>query len=307
MRLFNPVDSFDSFFSITRRQTDTICWGGLGAGECLSSCPGVVYSNQCRDSAGEECCLNSRCSTDVGDGFCRNNENQTCEGEWVVGSGPVWPCSGPNYIVCCVRWEDMVNGTETSTSNTSTSTPTSSSSSSTASSTMTTTAATNGPSPTETASESNSSSGLTSAQKGGIAGGVVGAVTVTSLVFLLLWWLRRRIKRKQQGPGNGGESAGGGADEDGGDDRAATETVTTAGEGQDQEGEEAKGVAMLGSREKQELDGSGRALHEMDSDSTVTPIGNEKGTPETKTKRLAELPGSMAPIAEMPVPEERRE
>ncbi|KAL3450154.1 hypothetical protein BJX65DRAFT_271454 [Aspergillus insuetus] len=48
---------------------------------------GLLYSNQCRGIAGNDCCLNRGCSTDVGNGYCRNSNNQTCEGEYVVGSG----------------------------------------------------------------------------------------------------------------------------------------------------------------------------------------------------------------------------
>ncbi|CEN61795.1 hypothetical protein ASPCAL08443 [Aspergillus calidoustus] len=274
-------------------------------------CAGLVYSNQCRDTAGEDCCLNRECSTDAGNGYCRNRNNQTCEGEYVVGSGPTYPCPGPTYIVCCVRWEDMVNETDTSSSSTSSQTTlTPSSSSSFVPSSSSTT---DGSSPTETgssSSDSNSSSGLTVSQKGGIAGGIVGAVAVTSLVFVLVWWMRRRRRLLGKGE-NVGDGDG---DGDGGDNRAVTETAVGAMTGtgsveRGREDEEDKGAAMLASREKQELDGSGRALHEMDSETAMTPTtptGNEKGAPETKVRRMAELPGSLAAIAEMPVPEERR-
>ncbi|KAJ0419266.1 hypothetical protein BJY00DRAFT_314097 [Aspergillus carlsbadensis] len=295
MRLFNPVDSFDSFFSITRRQTGT-------------DSAGLVYSNQCRGTAGNDCCLNRECSTDVGDGYCRNRDNQTCEGEYVVGSPPDYPCPGPGYIVCCVRWEDMVNGTDTSSSSTSAQTTLTSSSSSAPPSPSSSTTDGSSPAGTNSAS-SNSSSGLTAPQKGGIAGGIVGAVAVTSLVFFLVWWMRRRRRLLGKGEDIGDE----GGDEKG-DNRAVTETAAGVMRGtgsveRGHENEEDKGAAMLASREKQELDGSGRALHEMDSETAVTPTtptGNEKGAPETKIKRMAELPGSLAAIAEMPVPEERR-
>ncbi|KAL3465499.1 hypothetical protein BJX64DRAFT_285434 [Aspergillus heterothallicus] len=207
----------------------------------------------------------------------------------------------------------MVNETDTtSTSSTNTSTgatltSTATTSSSTASSSITT----GGPSPTETDSESNTSSlGLTSSQKGGIAGGIVGAVTVTSLVFLLLWWLRRKRRRRQQGKGGDGSGNEGevGANNRGAIEAVANETTETSTvEGQERE-EEYKGVAMLASREKQELDGAGRALHELDPETAITPTtptGNEKGALETKTRRLAELPGSLAAIAEMPTSEGR--
>ncbi|KAL3487517.1 hypothetical protein BJX62DRAFT_190445 [Aspergillus germanicus] len=207
----------------------------------------------------------------------------------------------------------MVNGTDTSSSSTgsqTTLTSTSSSSSSSVPSSPSSTT-TDGSSPTETDSaSSNSSSGLTASQKGGIAGGIVGAVAVTSLVFVLLWWMRRR-RRLLAKSGDGGDGDG---DGDGGDSGAVTESAAgmateTGSVERGHENEEEKGAAMLASREKQELDGSGRALHEMDSETAVTPTtptGNEKGGPETKVRRMAELPGSLAAVAEMPVPQERQ-
>ncbi|KAL2864187.1 uncharacterized protein BJX67DRAFT_384023 [Aspergillus lucknowensis] len=330
MRIFNPVDSFDSFFAISRRQSDSTCSGGLGEGECVTDdkCPGVLYQNQCQHDASLEvtptsfclfaflerdilfptqplCCLNHDCSTDVGDGWCRNRDNQTCEGEWVPGTGFPWPCIGPNYIVCCVRWEDMINGTSSSTP---TETPTSSTSPST-STTPTTTTGDNTPSPTGTgdSDSSSGSSGLTSAQKGGIAGGIVGAVAVTSIIFLLAWYLRRRKRRQAQAQAHAGDLDGGLTGDDSG---VGTGVGAGAGEAVKEDGEIGegdKGAAMLASREKQELDASGRALHEIDSGTPVTtiatPTSDGKGQmEEVRTRRLAELPGSLA-VAEMPTPE----
>jgi hypothetical protein len=121
---------------------------------------------------------------------------------------------------------------------------------------------------------------------------------------------RRRLLAKS---GDGGDGNGNG-NGDTGDSGAVTESAAgmateTGSVERGHENEEEKGAAMLASREKQELDGSGRALHEMDSETAVTPttpMGNEKGGPETKVRRMAELPGSLATITEMPVHQERQ-
>ncbi|KAL4913409.1 hypothetical protein BDW62DRAFT_164865 [Aspergillus aurantiobrunneus] len=304
MRLFNPVDSFDSVFSITRRQSDSSSdcgGGGVGAGECLpgSSCRGILYANQCQDSPGDECCLHRDCTTERGSGWCKNSDNQTCAGEYVAGTGPPYPCPGPNYILCCVEWQDQINST--STTNTQTQT------------TLTTTSI----SETETESASSTPSrdtddsggGLSASQKGGIAGGIVGAVAVTSIIFLVFFFLRRRKRRaaqREQENAKGEKREGGDEGEDKGTE---TGTVAVMGtndpEGGGGGGEIESDGAMLASREKLELDASGRALHEMDTPAAIA-AKDEKGLSsemeQVRTRRLAELPGSLA-VAEMPVPE----
>ncbi len=140
----------------------------------------------------------------------------------------------------------------------------------------------------------------------------MGAVAVTSIIFLLFFFLRRRrtkrtaaaaaqeeekaeAAKRERGGGQGGEEV----------ERTATTTTATT-TGPESPGGEA---AMLASREKLELDASGRALHEMETPATAT-TGNldEKARilaaemKQDKATRLAELPGSLA-VAEMPVPE----
>ncbi|OJJ02415.1 hypothetical protein ASPVEDRAFT_83920 [Aspergillus versicolor CBS 583.65] len=304
MRLFNPVDSFDAPFTINRRQSSDCGGGGVGAGECLagSRCKGLVYANQCQDTPGDECCLNRECNSNRGSGWCKNTDNQTCAGEWVPGTPDHYPCPGPNYVVCCVEWDKLNNSTSSTNSPTSSSTQTSTSTSEV---------------PTDTASSTPSGGngggggGLSASQKGGIAGGIVGAVAVTSIIFLVFFFLRRRrskraaaaaaeevqeaeAAKREGGGGQGGEAV----------ERTATTTTTT--------GPESPGVeaAMLASREKLELDASGRALHEMETPATATTANlDEKAavlaaeTKQAEATRLAELPGSLA-VAEMPVPEE---
>ncbi|KAL2814012.1 hypothetical protein BJX63DRAFT_442677 [Aspergillus granulosus] len=299
MRFSNPVGSFDQFFSITRRQTgtDSVCWGGLGAGECLSSCAGVIYSNQCHDAPGEECCLHRECSTSIGNGWCRNTDNQTCEGEFIVGH-----CPGPTYIVCCVEWEDMMNDTSNSTFSASRDTTftISGSTSFVPSSTATPGTGESWPTGTDFETLSSSSSGLTSSQKGGIAGGVIGAVIVTSLVFSLILFLRRRKRQRGKGVGSGGTGDGSGNRGKYRSVAPATEVVVDEGQG-----EEDNKRTMLASKEKKELDACGRALHEMDFESAVTPRAT--GWIKTKARKMSELPVSSGALVELPVYGTRQE
>ncbi|KAL2823672.1 hypothetical protein BDW59DRAFT_148468 [Aspergillus cavernicola] len=309
MHPFNPINSFDSLFSISRRQSDpdstsnSVCWGGLGAAECLpgSSCHGVVYENQCQENAGDECCLNRGCNTSRGGGFCKNRDNQTCEGDYVVGTGPDYPCPGPSYILCCVGWEDMLNQTQTQTQTQTTLTT------STSPTTGTTEQAPENETETETAGPSESgdsgAGGLSASQKGGIAGGIVGAVAVTSIIFLVVFFLRRLRQQQQQLQQDHDRDHDRDRDrtEGTGGDGTGTGTGTDVRNGVKEEGEEGenRGVAMLASREKLELDATGRALHEMETTGTE----REKGLTGAEVRtRMAELPGSMA-IAEMPVAE----
>ncbi|KAL4869292.1 hypothetical protein BDV12DRAFT_196531 [Aspergillus spectabilis] len=258
----------------------------LFAGEAICK----IESSAIRSS--DSCCLNRECITELGGGYCKNRDNQTCAGEWVTGSPSDYPCPGPGYIVCCVEYRDMVNSTASSTS-TQTSLTTSSS----------TTVVT--PTQAGAAPDSDSGSGLSASAKGGIAGGIVGAVLVTSIIFLIFFFLRRR-KRQQAIQGGKGTQEGG---DEGTDTKAGTMTTRQTRE-RDRLGgkeEEDKGVAMLASREKLELDASGRALHEMDSPTaTSAPVTGaiKKGIEKVRTRRLAELPGSLAVVAEMPVPGE---
>ncbi|KAL5341263.1 hypothetical protein BJX70DRAFT_64358 [Aspergillus crustosus] len=163
-----------------------------------------------------------------------------------------------------------------------------------------TTLTTTTPTQTKVPSDSNLGSGLSASAKGGIVGGVVGAVLVTSIIFLIFFFLRRR-KRHQ------GIIKGEDRNQKDGDERTNTEPSTT-GQTCDRSGEgEVHGVPMLASREKLELDGFGRALHEMESptSSGATAITkNENGSEKVRTTRMAELPGSFGVVAEMPVTDE---
>ncbi|KAL4733023.1 hypothetical protein BDV11DRAFT_214482 [Aspergillus similis] len=267
MHLFNPIDSFNPYLSLSRRQSDSnsssVCGGGgVGTGVCK---PG----SSCMSSAF----------------LPSNRDNQTCAGEYVVGNGPDFPCIGPDYIVCCVEWGDMVNATSTSNSS---------------SSTVTTTATTTTSLPTsglETGAEGSSSvggdGGLSASEKGGIAGGIVGAVAVTSIIFLLILLLRRRRKQQQKEEEQPvvEESEERRHDNTGDGKRMERETGGPDGGG----GETGMEIAMLASKEKAELDASGRTLHEMEAP-TVTRNGEETGW-------RRELDGTPLAIAEMAVPE----
>ncbi|CBF75314.1 hypothetical protein AN3820.2 [Aspergillus nidulans FGSC A4] len=275
MHLFNPIDSLDPYLSLSRRQSDSnsssVCGGG-GVGTGVKESFTQVNANILLTM--------------------RNRDNQTCAGEYVVGNGsnsllqPDYPCVGPDYIVCCVEWEDMVNVTSNSSPSTDTTT------------TTTRTTTTNSPTPgLETGADGSGSGGgdggLSASQKGGIAGGIVGAVAVTSIIFLLFLLLRRRRKQQQHGQEQPvvEESEGRRSD------------YTGEGKGTEREtsghnvggGENEIGVAMLASREKAELDASGRALHEMESP-TVTKNIKEIGG-------YRELDGTPLAIAELAVPE----
>ncbi|KAL4941170.1 hypothetical protein BDV06DRAFT_223398 [Aspergillus oleicola] len=300
MYLFDPVHSFDSTFAISRRQSsDSSCGGGgVGTGECLpgSSCRGIIYANQCWDTPGDECCLHRTCSTPLGGGHCKNRDNQTCDGEYYTGAfDPSEPtCPGPNYIVCCVEWAQMDNGTSSDSNSTATATTTSSS----------TTSA--GPSGTETGDEEtggDGSGGLSASAKGGIAGGIVGAVAVMTIVFLLFFFLRRRTQQRQQEE-NAKEDKEEGGDE--GRGTASEEPGSPRREGAEREPETE--AAMLASRMKLELDGTSQELHEMDAPPATTALSaSEKAQMEQmKSRRFAELPGSLATVAEMPAESEAR-
>ncbi|KAI9375015.1 hypothetical protein BJX61DRAFT_218453 [Aspergillus egyptiacus] len=314
MRLFNPIDSF---LTLDRRQSnygsESVCaGGGVGAGECTanSSCPGIVYVDQCLHNPGDVCCLKMNCNTARGSGFCMNKDNQTCSGVLVPGDGPPWPCDGPDYILCCVEWENMINETSTSdlppsSSETESETPTT---------TMTTTNSLTSTSPVATDAGSDSVSdspdggggggggGLTASQKGGIAGGIVGAVVVTSVVFLVVWFLRKRRGRKgeQVADTDEGGDLGAGAGAGTGTGNGAGGGVAAAAVGNGE-------MTMLASREKLELDAAGgTVLHEMETPG-VGKVAGERGWGDAGVNvktTMAELPGSMA-VAEMGVPETR--
>lgn len=183
----------------------------------------------------------------------------------------------------------MVNVNSTSNSSPSTDTTT------TTATTRTTT--TNSPTPgLETGADGSGSAGrdggLSASQKGGIAGGIVGAVAVTSIIFLLFLLLRRRRKQQQHGEEQPvvEESEARRSDYTG--EGKGTERETSGHEGG---GENEIGVAMLASREKAELDASGRALHEMESPTVTKNIKDIGG--------YRELDGTPLAIAELAVPE----
>ncbi|KAL4929995.1 uncharacterized protein BDV17DRAFT_290343 [Aspergillus undulatus] len=314
MHIFHPVDSFDSVFAINRRQTsDSSCGGGgVGTGECLpgDSCRGILYINQCRDTPGDECCLHRECSTPLGGGHCKNRDNQTCDGEYYTGTyDPSEPtCPGPNYILCCVEWDLMNNDTDPNPSTTTTAT-TLTTSSSTAPTTETPT-----PTDEDTGTSGDGGSGLSTSAKGGIAGGIVGAVAVTSIVFLAFFFLRRRRKQQKQQLQEGQNVEGQKSEGDSGDRGTTTATETATGantetgsprsEGGEREAE--MEAAMLASRMKVELDGTGRAVHEMEVTRTraMATIEEKAEMEQMKSnRRFAELPGTLA-VAEMAVESE---
>lgn len=128
---------------------------------------------------------------------------------------------------------------------------------------------------------------------------------MTSIIFLVFFFLRRRKTKRAAAAAQEAEAAKReGGEGQGGEEVERTATTTT---GPESPGGEA---AMLASREKLELDASGRALHEMETPTTATTASlDEKAKilaaemQQVKATRLAELPGSLA-VAEMPVPEE---
>lgn len=121
----------------------------------------------------------------------------------------------------------------------------------------------------------------------------------------MFFFLRRRKTKRAAAAAQEAEAAKReGGEGQGGEEVERTATTTT---GPESPGGEA---AMLASREKLELDASGRALHEMETPTTATTASlDEKAKilaaemQQVKATRLAELPGSLA-VAEMPVPEE---
>lgn len=138
----------------------------------------------------------------------------------------------------------------------------------------------------------------------------MGAVAVTSIIFLVFFFLRRRRSKRAAAAAAEEVQEAEAAKRDGGGGQggeAVERTATTTTTGPESPGGEA---AMLASREKLELDASGRALHEMETPATATTANlDEKAavlaaeTKQAEATRLAELPGSLA-VAEMPVPEE---
>ncbi|KAL4954736.1 hypothetical protein BDW69DRAFT_183217 [Aspergillus filifer] len=188
-----------------------------------------------------------------------------------------------------------------------------SNSSTTAQTTLTTSSSTISASPTGTETETDTDSGgggggLSSSAKGGIAGGIVGAVALTSIIFLLLFFLRRKKQRGRDGEIVEEDKAAGG-DEGRGTATANEEHGNHPGEGA--EGEPETEAAMLASRMKLELDGASREVHEMDS--PVTPAtatalseGEQAQMEQMKSRRFAELPGSLEAVAEMSAENEAR-
>lgn len=124
--------------------------------------------------------------------------NTCTQGVWVTGNGvsfshrpnsvkparpktpaltfapqPKWPCPGDDTILCCVKYQDMINGTTSNPALTATR--------------STISASTTGETPPA------SPSGLSGSQIGGVVGGVVGAALLLALT--VLFWLFRRKKR----------------------------------------------------------------------------------------------------------------
>ncbi|KAB8199797.1 hypothetical protein BDV34DRAFT_232727 [Aspergillus parasiticus] len=276
----------DTFFpdgvyhALLPRQTYASCWGGVGQGECRgsSNCKGLVYTNQCTDNKGDECCLQRRCTVPEGTGYCRDTNNQTCDGgTYFAGSAPSWPCPGISSIQCCVTYDNMNNGTSTTSSTSTSSTSPTSTSNSTS---TTTTPSTSSPTTSATAPAAQSKQGLSGSQIGGIVGGVVGAVFLLGVIALFLFFRRRKKDGDVvqevpdvQGPVSGADKPV--VEEDGGKD-----------------------VPMLEGSMRQEMDAQGAAaLHEMEGATSVGGLVGVRG--EKGAGTVSELEGQRTVVAEL--------
>ncbi|KLJ10454.1 hypothetical protein EMPG_14169 [Blastomyces silverae] len=146
-----------------------------------------------------------KCSVPEGSGFCQSTIGRRCEsdGKYFEGTGPPWPCIGPNDVQCCVKNEDINTGSSTSVPPSTTSSTTSSLPFTTSSIPSTTAKPpiSNTPTPTLTPTNSQSPSpasvGLSSGAKGGIAGGVVAGVLIMGLIAALFFVLGKQRNAKR--------------------------------------------------------------------------------------------------------------
>ncbi|PGG98561.1 hypothetical protein GX51_06758 [Blastomyces parvus] len=139
-----------------------------------------------------------------GSGFCQSTIGRRCEkdGKYFEGTGPPWPCIGPNDVQCCVKNENINTGSSTSALPPTTSSTTSSLSFTTSSTPFPST--TTNPPISDTATPTNSqppsagSGGLSSGAKGGIAGGVVAGVLIMGLIAALFFVLGKQRNSKKE-------------------------------------------------------------------------------------------------------------
>ncbi|EYE97991.1 uncharacterized protein EURHEDRAFT_383989 [Aspergillus ruber CBS 135680] len=149
------------------RQSSGTCSAGSLAEEatCVqeSTCNGAFFPNQC--GTGSECCFIRSCNISQGNGLCKNDTRDACDGLWYTGDPFDPPCPGDSSIRCCIAFANLNNGTDTD----------------------------------DSSDSNNSSNGLTGSQIGGIVGGVVGGVIVLAalfLIFLFGYWRKRQRNRQ---------------------------------------------------------------------------------------------------------------
>ena len=169
-----------------------------------------------------------------------------------------YPCKGDDSIVCCVKYENMTNGSST-----------------TSSSLPSATGINDG-------SSSQNTNGLTGSQIGGIVGGIVGAVLVTAFIVVGFFWWRRR-KAKQRAAAAAAAAAAASSVGDG--DIGSPGTIDGGGSYNyhplhEIQGKEYHQLESHGN-ERFEMDGHGAALQEMEGESPVQA-----------QRVVAELPGT---------------
>ena len=164
-----------------------------------------------------------------------------------------YPCQGDDTIICCVNYENMTNGSSTSTSSSAL------------------------PSATGINDDGSSSSqdngDLTGSQIGGIVGGIVGAVLVTAFIVVgFFWWKRWKAKQAAAAAAAAASDVGspGTTDAGGGYNYHPLHEI------------QGKEYHQLESNENErfEMDGHGAALQEMEGESPVQA-----------QREVAELPG----------------
>ncbi|KAK3309326.1 uncharacterized protein B0T15DRAFT_634 [Chaetomium strumarium] len=143
--------------------------------------PGIRYQNQCPGT--NTCCFIHHCDVPQGSGYCLDRATQNCtDGVFFEGNPDAWPCPGDANILCCVKYQDMVNGTANFTASPSTTQTSWTSSPSTFTSTASIPAS--GIPPPLSTAEPSSHSRLTGGQIGGIVAGVIGFIALSALAAL---------------------------------------------------------------------------------------------------------------------------
>jgi len=99
--------------TISNRAIGDSCSAPEGKGSCqnTSNCKGISYpQNLCpRDPGDVQCCVEIACSVPQGHGYCRSKAHNGCDGNFVAGSGPPYPCPGSDDIQCCVPGSNIGN------------------------------------------------------------------------------------------------------------------------------------------------------------------------------------------------------